>query len=434
MGPSMNSIELHLQEPVDLEAVEVYAHRSNVSLVLSIQDAAGNWLSSISTVLSAPSREMGDVAYPWVTRYLSFKRVSILQLDAAPLTSATMGTWAVDILEMRLQSTPSLPCTGGGFSDDDKGCEAAPTNPPSLEELDCKGSWEDWSICDKSCTRMRQFSITSPTKKGGRPCLSYEVEPCTGGGLCSISASESRSRSGFLSRRKDVDESSTTWRVHRSESAGSSTNCSSALSPKSQCVYCRTLQTYQITRQATGEGERCPEQRFILEYCDDNCATIYGPTTTTTAPVTTTLPLLTAPSPPLIDVGNARDVMLLLKTIAIYFLVVLLACLITAYAVGLFEGGLIYRKAAGSNAPPPTTSAAGTAAVSSYSGRPSYGVGPTRSSRLSRGNSGSSKKVGSGIKSFRHSLLGGNLLPEADSDSDSLSDSEGASVKPLVAA
>ncbi|CDJ28482.1 uncharacterized protein EMH_0001500 [Eimeria mitis] len=433
MGSSMDTIELHLAEPVDLEAVEIYLHRSNVSLVLSIQDTEANWLSRISTTISAPPLEMTDVTYPWVTRYLSLKRVRTLQLQATPLTTATAGAWAVNILEVRLQSTPSLPCTGGGFFDGDKDCETAPQNPSSLEALDCQGEWGDWSICDSTCTRMRQFSVTSPPKKGGRPCLPYEVEPCTGSGMCSIPSSESRILNSFAPRQKDVQGSSATWREQGSEPTGSSTNCASTLSPKSQCVLCRTLQTHQVTRQAAGEGERCPEERFVLEYCDANCAAIYGPTTTTTASVTATLPLATSSSSGIINLEDARDVMLLLKTIAIYFLVVLLACLITAYLVGLFEGGLRGRKTAGcadhSDAPPPARLSPTTAAVSSYSGTENYeaGTAPTRSSRMSKGNSGTSRKFGSGIQALRKSLLGGNLLPDAsDSDSDYIGDTGAA--------
>ncbi|CDI74854.1 hypothetical protein, conserved [Eimeria praecox] len=440
MGPALNAIELRLAEPVDLQAVEVYLNRADVSLLLSIQDAEENWVSTISSAFRAPPAEMDDAAYPWVTRYLSLKRVSALQLQAAPLTSATAGTWAVDILEVRLQSTPSLPCTGGGFSDDDKDCETASEIPPSLEALDCKGDWQDWSICDTSCTRVRQFTVTSPPKKGGRPCLSHEVEACTGGGLCSIPGSSSRAANAFLPQRKDAQGSFATWSAKTSDSTGSSTNCASSLSPKSQCVSCRTLQTYQITRQATGEGQRCPEERFVLDYCDDNCANAYGPTTTTTRATTATLPVLTSPSSPSLNMQNARDVMLLLRTIAIYFLVVLLACLITAYLVGLFEGGLVHRKAEGcldhSNAPPPIKSPPTTAAVSGYSGAGSLGAetAPRRNSRMSKGNSGSSRRFGSSIQTLRQSLLGGNLLPNtSDSDSDCLDDTSSSSKKAVAA-
>ncbi|CDJ56966.1 hypothetical protein, conserved [Eimeria maxima] len=234
MGPQMDSIELRLADPIDLEAVEVYVHRANVSLVLSIQDVEENCLYRITSAFSAPPLEMGVAAYPWVTRYLSLKRVSTLLLQAAPLTSSEEGKWAVDILEIRLQSTPSLPCAAGGFSDMDKGCEVPLETPSSLDSLDCEGDWEDWSICDTSCTRTRRFRVTALPKEGGIPCVTHEVEPCTGGGLCSISGSAKNILRGSLRQQKD-SESST---------PGSSTNCASTLSSKSQCVSCLT--TYLV--------------------------------------------------------------------------------------------------------------------------------------------------------------------------------------------
>ena len=111
-----------------------------------------------------------------------------------------------------------------------------------------------------------------------------------------------------------------------------------------------------------------------------------------------------------------------------YLLVVILACLITAYLVGLFEGGLVCRKRAGctdnNNNTTPNHSSATMAAVSNYSETVNYGAGAvaTRNSLMSK-RSGSSKKFGNGIQTLRQSLLGGNLLPDAsDTDSDSLGD------------
>lgn len=185
LSPGADWLTVQLAHPVDLEGVEVYIHPANVSLQLSIVDADDNWLSVVSASFVAP--DALEAVYPsegWVTRDLYLRRVDRLELKAATSTSTTAAAAGhqglVDILELRLRATPSLPCAGGGFSAEEQGCETSLGLPDSLEALDCKGVWAEWSVCDTSCTRRRQFKVASPPKKGGKPCLSSAVEPCAG--------------------------------------------------------------------------------------------------------------------------------------------------------------------------------------------------------------------------------------------------------------
>lgn len=213
----MESIEIRLAQPVNLEGVEIYIQRASVSLVLSIVDAEGNWLLSVSSSFSAAPLDSPAGAHAWVTRYLSLKRVNVLHLRASPVTpnsSAQAGNWSVGVLEIRLHSTPLLACAGGGFLGNQEDCEAPVMLPSSLEALDCQGEWEDWSICDVSCTRMRQFNVVSPPKRGGRPCPSHELEPCTGnrerpyadaGTLQTSSSSQLSLKSIFVRNQKHIE-------------------------------------------------------------------------------------------------------------------------------------------------------------------------------------------------------------------------------------
>lgn len=205
--------------------------------------------------------------------------------------------------------------------------------------------------------------------------------------------------------------------VEAAESSSTSTNCTSVLSPKSHCNSCRTLQIHQVTRQATGKGQRCPEEQFVLEYCDANCAAAYGPTTTTTT--TTTMGLIfTSSATPIVNMENPEDIMLLLRTVAIYFLVVLLACLITAYMVGIFEGGQTQKggnasaEQVGHHSSLPSSATAAPAST--------FAEDAVNSPQTAAANTAVRDKRKSSFSALRLSLLGGNLLP-SDSDSESSS-------------
>lgn len=181
LDDSVDWLELQLATPVDLEEVRVYIHPANVSLRLSILDVENNWVAVISKSFAA-FEAGGSYVTPqaWITKNLSLRRISKLQLKAVFTATTAATNWGMEIAEVELVATPALPCAGGGFSDEENDCQAAQALPHFLTDLDCKGEWEEWSVCDSNCTKRRQFHVISAPKKGGKPCISSEVKPCSG--------------------------------------------------------------------------------------------------------------------------------------------------------------------------------------------------------------------------------------------------------------
>ncbi|KAL8274287.1 hypothetical protein Esti_001798 [Eimeria stiedai] len=182
-----DSLTLRLVQPVDIEEIVVYIKPIHVSLKLNILDVENKYVYSSVISFAAPDTLADARAeQAWVTRNILLRRVSAFEIKADPPTNVDLvsaAEWSVDLLELSLRSTPSPPCAGGGFSSEEAGCETTESQPHSLEELDCKGEWGDWSVCDQNCTRKRLFKILSPPRRGGKPCVSYAVEQCAGTSL-----------------------------------------------------------------------------------------------------------------------------------------------------------------------------------------------------------------------------------------------------------
>lgn len=163
----------------------------------------------------------------------------------------------------------------------------------------------------------------------------------SGGGLCDRSHGPSRQPTGMTQWQPFLRSQLHNLNSQEVESSNIDANCLSFLTPKTQCVSCRTMQTLQVTQQAKGQGVPCPTEPFVLDYCDANCAAIFGSTSTTTASIA----VLTVPAdePFLfkteIDLEDSKDVMALLKTLAIYLVVTILACVFTVLMVGILPTG-----------------------------------------------------------------------------------------------
>ncbi|KAL8440613.1 hypothetical protein Efla_005532 [Eimeria flavescens] len=329
-----NSFIFRLGDPVDLEGVEVSVHPADALLELNILDADDNWLHSISISLKAPL-VAGAAKEPWVIKDLLLRRVTAFEVKATPTTADDASSlWSIGISELRLLSTPSLPCAGGGFSVEEKGCQETLHYVDTVEELDCKGEWGEWSICDYNCTRRRLFQIHTLPKRGGKPCFPFAVEGCAGSGLCLLAEQSSRQFHGTLLKLENYHRF---LAAEAFSDSNISTDCVSELSQKSQCFSCRTFQSHQIKQQGKGKGKPCPADPFVLDFCDLECATVYGSnTTTTTATAAFLLPFYTTTFPES-SLQDVESFLFLLKTLAAYLALALLACIVTAYMVEFFK-------------------------------------------------------------------------------------------------
>lgn len=428
LSDSADWLQLQLANPVDVEAIKVYINPASVSLRLSILDVDNNWVSVLFASFAASAAgDAGEAPQGWITTDLSLRRVNKLQLTAAPTGATAATNWSVEIVEVELIATPALPCAGGGFSDEENDCETTQVLPNLLTDLDCKGEWEEWSVCDSNCTRRRQFRVTSPPKKGGKPCTSFAVEPCSDGDLCSLSTSakyrESQA-SRLLKGPRSLSVPVGSEGVHKS---GSSSDCVSLLSPKSQCVSCRTRQTYQVTQQGTGLGRPCPSDPFVLEYCDDQCAAVYGSTTTTSTPAAFTIGAASDASARIsINLQNDEDAMLLIKTMAVYFSIAILACICTAYMVGTFEEdqqnpGKALKEQNAAQECTLLPAAATRASASLTPGTPRAAA--VKDKRRSTNHGGASLAFGTAVRRISQAVVGGDLLADVESSGSDSDDS-----------
>lgn len=248
---------------------------------------------------------------------------------------------------------------------------------------------------------------------------------CADGNLCLLSTSAEYRERARLRLVKGPRSLSVASGFKRLQSSGSSLDCVSTLSSKSQCVSCRTRQTYQVTQQGTGEGRPCPTEPFVLEFCDDQCAAVYGSTTTTRAPATVTIGSASAKNN--LTLQKDENAMLLIKTMAVYFSIAILACICTAYMVGTFEENETYlgiaskKQNVAQNCVGTTSYPAAAASASATLTIPRAVT--EKEKRKSTNQSGASSAFGATVRRISHAVVGGDLLAGVESSDSDLDES-----------